>query len=114
MTNEDDDTFEPHHSASPTDHVLTELQLYGFRPFHNEPDAACMWLAALLNPLPALGVAPEIRGHVLAKSDWHSRLDCVKKGVDASLENCARFARHASPEWDGMPTEEDVDVCRVQ
>ena len=38
MTNEDDDTFEPHHSASPTDHVLTELQLYGFRPFHNEPD----------------------------------------------------------------------------
>ncbi len=38
MTNQDDDTFEPHHSASPTDHVLTELQLYGFRPFHGEPD----------------------------------------------------------------------------
>ncbi len=32
------DDYEPHHSASPTDHVLTELQLYGFRPFRDEPD----------------------------------------------------------------------------
>ncbi|TIM68926.1 MAG: DUF2493 domain-containing protein, partial [Mesorhizobium sp.] len=32
-----DDT-EPHHAASPTDHVLTELQLYGWRPFADEPD----------------------------------------------------------------------------
>lgn len=34
----DDDTFEPQHQASPTDHVLTELQLFGFRPFQDEPD----------------------------------------------------------------------------
>jgi hypothetical protein len=27
----------PH--TSPTDHVLTELQLYGYRPFQDEPDA---------------------------------------------------------------------------
>jgi len=33
-----DDDFEPHHSSSPTDHVLAELQLYGFRPFQDEPD----------------------------------------------------------------------------
>ncbi|WP_349365534.1 MAG: SLOG family protein [Nitratireductor rhodophyticola] len=32
------DEFEPHHSASPTDHVLTELQLYGWRPAEGEPD----------------------------------------------------------------------------
>ena len=32
-----DDT-EPHHAASPTDHVLTELQLYGWRPHADEPD----------------------------------------------------------------------------
>ncbi|SDR44636.1 Protein of unknown function [Rhizobiales bacterium GAS113] len=37
MTTERDDT-EPHHAASPTEHVLTELQLYGFRPFQDEPD----------------------------------------------------------------------------
>ena len=39
MTTDHDDTeFEPPHSSSPTDHVLNELQLYGFRPFHDEPD----------------------------------------------------------------------------
>jgi len=34
---EHDDT-EPHRAASPTDHILTELQLYGWRPFADEPD----------------------------------------------------------------------------
>lgn len=34
---EHDDT-EPHHTASPTDHILTELQLYGWRPHPDEPD----------------------------------------------------------------------------
>ncbi len=34
----DDDTFEPLHSASQTGHLLTELQLFGFRPFQDEPD----------------------------------------------------------------------------
>jgi hypothetical protein len=39
MTTDHDDTeFEPPHSSSPTDHVLTELQLYGYRPLHDEPD----------------------------------------------------------------------------
>jgi hypothetical protein len=33
-----DDDFEPHHSSSPTDRVLDELQLHGYRPFHDEPD----------------------------------------------------------------------------
>ncbi len=32
------DDHEPHHSSSPTDHVLQELQLYGWRPFDDEPD----------------------------------------------------------------------------
>lgn len=34
---EHDDT-EPQHASSPTDHVLTELQLYGWRPYSDEPD----------------------------------------------------------------------------
>jgi hypothetical protein len=37
-TDHDDAEFEPPHSSSPTDHVLQELQLYGHRPFHGEPD----------------------------------------------------------------------------
>lgn len=32
------DDHEPHHAASPTDHILQELQLYGYRPFSDEPD----------------------------------------------------------------------------
>ena len=32
------DDHEPHHIPSPTDHVLAELQLYGYRPFADEPD----------------------------------------------------------------------------
>jgi hypothetical protein len=39
MTTEHDDTgFEPPHTSSPTDHVLVELQLYGYRPFQDQPD----------------------------------------------------------------------------
>jgi hypothetical protein len=39
MTIDQDDTgFEPHHASSPTDHLLSELQLYGYRPFQDEAD----------------------------------------------------------------------------
>ena len=38
MTDHDDTGFEPPHALSPTDHVLGELQLYGYRPFSDEPD----------------------------------------------------------------------------
>ena len=39
MTNDHDDTeLEPPHDSSPTDHLLHELQLYGHRPFQDEPD----------------------------------------------------------------------------
>ena len=39
MTIEHNETdHEPPHAASPTDHLLTELQLYGYRPSRDEPD----------------------------------------------------------------------------
>ena len=37
-TNHEDTGNEPPHASSPTDHVLDELQLYGYRPFQDEPD----------------------------------------------------------------------------
>ena len=44
MTTDHDDTgYEPPHASSPTDRVLTELELYGHRPSGDEPD---------LRPLP--------------------------------------------------------------
>ncbi len=32
------DDYEPEHSASPTDHIVQELQLYGYRPSEGEAD----------------------------------------------------------------------------
>ena len=37
-TENDDAGYEPPHASSPTAHVLTELQMYGYRPFGGEPD----------------------------------------------------------------------------
>lgn len=38
MTEDHDTAYESHHDSSPTDHLLQELQLYGYRPFEDEPD----------------------------------------------------------------------------
>ena len=38
MTTDHDSDLEPHQSSSPTERVLHELQLYGYRPFCDEPD----------------------------------------------------------------------------
>ncbi|WP_454017729.1 DUF2493 domain-containing protein [Azospirillum sp. Marseille-Q6669] len=38
VTAPDTDDIEPRHAASPTDHALVELQLYGHRPFQDDPD----------------------------------------------------------------------------
>jgi hypothetical protein len=38
MTTDRDDTDELTSHGSATEHVLTELQLYGHRPFQDEPD----------------------------------------------------------------------------
>ncbi len=38
-TDRDDLDLDEAHTASPTDHVLAELQLYGYRPFEDEPDS---------------------------------------------------------------------------
>src|ERR1700720_1462016 len=37
-TDRDEPGFEPQHTSSPTDHIFTELQLHGYRPFQDEPD----------------------------------------------------------------------------
>ena len=37
-TDRDDPDFERPHRSSSIDHVLSELQLYGYRPFQDEPD----------------------------------------------------------------------------
>ena len=48
MANSDELGYEPPHSLSPTGHLLAELQLYGHRPFQDEPDP---------RPLPEANIA---------------------------------------------------------
>ena len=49
MTREHDDTgFEPPHAASPTAHILGELQLYGYHPGQDEPDPRPLPEASLI------------------------------------------------------------------
>ena len=39
MTSERNETdYEKSHTTSSTEHVLSELQLHGYRPFQDEPD----------------------------------------------------------------------------
>ena len=38
FTDPDNTDDEPHHSASPTDTICTELRLHGYRPSENDPD----------------------------------------------------------------------------
>ena len=33
-----DDAAEPHHASSPTDRFIYEMQVFGYRPFQDEPD----------------------------------------------------------------------------
>ena len=54
------------------DHDPTRLALYG---------------AALINPLPPLGVAPEIRGRVLSATTAKQRLEILEWAVQRSLRN---------------------------
>ena len=49
MTTDHDDNFEPHRGSSPTDRVLHELQLYGYRPFCDEPDPRPLPLAQTIS-----------------------------------------------------------------
>ena len=64
--------------------VHTDL---GERPPPSDPTAFALWGAALINPLPALGVSPEIRGRVLEAPDSLSKLNIVEWATKRSIAN---------------------------
>src|SRR2546430_10469548 len=54
-TGRDDTDFELPHTSSSTDHLLSELQLYGHRPFQDEPDPRLLPEANVIGgPVPDL------------------------------------------------------------
>lgn len=110
MTSEYDDGFEPQHASSPTDHVLNELQLYGWRPFQDEPDP---------RPLPegnaVAGAIADIFGAMIAalgdtrlESDLEDTLWSITNAfhrrvlrIERELDDNERAQRRLQREQDG-------------
>ena len=65
---------------STLDTILSQLG-----PAPEEQEAFGFWIAALINPIPSLGVAPEIRLDVLKLADSRARLTLLKQAIDVSL-----------------------------
>jgi hypothetical protein len=60
----------------------------GVRPDpRNDPTSFCFWAAALINPLPAMGVSLEIRGNLLEVRTLGERLKIVEVGLVRSIQN---------------------------
>ena len=59
----------------------------GPMPSLDRPTAFAIWGAALINPLPPLGVAPEVRGAVLEADGAESKLRVLERGLIKSINN---------------------------
>mmetsp|Transcript_53322 Transcript_53322/g.127196 ORF Transcript_53322/g.127196 Transcript_53322/m.127196 type:complete len:404 (+) Transcript_53322:90-1301(+) len=66
------------------DGVIEDL---GPQPPVTSASALALWAAALINPLPALGVSPEIRGRILEASTPMERVAIAAWGVQRSILN---------------------------
>ena len=66
------------------DRVVDDI---GPQPPTSSPTALALWGAALINPLPALGVSPECRGSVLEAGCAADRLTIVQRAVNRSIAN---------------------------
>jgi hypothetical protein len=74
------------HEREPNQLELIQRDLGPIPPATN-PDARAMWVAALINPLPALGVALEIRPSILSASTTAERVLIAKKGITSSINH---------------------------
>jgi hypothetical protein len=53
----------------------------------DKPTELCFWVAALINPLPVLGVSLEIRGQLLEAPTLERRCQVVERGLTRSIDN---------------------------
>jgi len=74
-------------SVEPDKLLLRVLKELGERPPVDDPTAFAFWAAALINPLPALGVSFEIRGKILEAIDVEERLRVLEFGLVRSIQN---------------------------
>jgi hypothetical protein len=65
------------------DSIVTRL---GSMPTAEQPSDRAFWVGALINPIPALGVAMEIRPALLLAKTPNERVDIVTAGIQQSIE----------------------------
>ena len=85
------------------DHVKRAL---GARPPPGRPFAFALWACALVNPLPVLGVAPELRPEVLAARTATEALRAVAIGVRHSIEHVESQVERGVIEQDASEAED--------
>ncbi|KAL7473741.1 hypothetical protein ACHAXS_014487 [Conticribra weissflogii] len=78
---------EPGLVVHPTALLKKVQEELGPMPPPERPTALAVWGAGLLNPLPALGVAPEVRGAVLEANGAEAKLKVLERGLLRSIEN---------------------------
>ena len=106
MTNDDDNGFEPVHTSSPTDHALTELQLYGWRPFQDEADprplpegntvaaAVTDIFDALVSTLADTRLEPDLEDLLWSTTNvFHRAADRVERDLDFNEQAQRRLQR---------------------
>eukprot|EP00435_Cladocopium_sp_Y103_P014475 s2935_g3.t1 len=74
--------------------ILKDL---GQMPPPTMADKLAMWAAALVNPLPALGVALEIRPAVLQADSLQERILIVRRGIRGSIEHAMLWMSELHP-----------------
>ena len=84
---------EPGLLTDPQKHVNSVLKELGPMPEPSTDSTSkdfhdfCFWGAALINPLPPLGVSLEVRGRMLEATSIEERLDLLEKTVSRSIQN---------------------------
>ncbi|WP_445219666.1 DUF2493 domain-containing protein [Bradyrhizobium sp. Pa8] len=105
-TDHDGPHFEPLHASSPTDHVLAELQLFGFRPSQDEPDprplpetkaitgAVADIFDALVSTLNDTRLEPDLEDLLWSTVNvFHRAADRIERELDANEQAQQRSQR---------------------
>ena len=106
MATDRDPEFEPVHASSPTDHVLTELQLHGHRPFEDEPDprplpegdvivgAVVDIFDALVSTLTDTRLEPDLENLLWSTVNlFHRAVDRIERELDGNERDQQRSQR---------------------
>ena len=72
------------HFPGQVDQILNDL---GTIPPPEQPTDRAFWIGALINPLPSMGVAMELRPHLLMARSAEERIGTAYKGLVASIHH---------------------------